>query len=863
MAILTIKETTDSDGIKKTIDKNSEDVALDILQRGIYAYPVESTIRELALNAYDAIKERETAKSILTGKSKPEDHYDMSLIGDVYKDSKWDPTYFDLTRLSDDPNVYIFYDEGEYNDILRVKDHGVGIGNRRMTGYFQLGFSSKRTQRSALGKWGLGSKVALATGIDSFTVVSIYNGKKFRFEVYIDNIVSTTPKFSKSGPNGYIDVDVPQQTTEGGSKVFRFYYEETDELNSLELIIPVKKHNKQKFFDAIESQLMYLPNIVFKHKAANATSYEIVDIAANILYRDNNIIISENTVFDKPHILLGVGDGYINYGFIAFRELELEEKKGSVGLILDINDVEVTPSRESVIWSPKTRKAIMQSYEKVVETATKMINDTLNQEKDFFSWIIKASQVKASINSSSSSQTQAFQKLASILDPSAIRNIKYTANNNNIAYEEKLDELIGKLVLVREFAYRSYARKVERTKIKMAMSLSGYQQFYITTGASDKYKDRYISEEIAQGSFVVIKLMEGYKADNRALLVEADSKLLDYDAVTVPEDVMDRYILEEENDGEISDDEGTVSVQRDSNYLAKLRKKEQKVLYHKGYAASPISYTSREVKIIDIHTEFFNKNIVYGTFSDRELINATFQNMPQHLLEMNVDSYNSDYYKFAENMRSDFMNYYDLKEHQPVLISADVQKHFIKEPNFKYIADFIIESYKDGVLVFNKALRVSYTYFVIQNMLHKEFGYSSALADTDASVFFEENIQSIALVAAACSKRITRTVNDFYNACINYELNKFNDLDESIISQNLQRIDELLPDQLCDKVDELKDIKLLDFELLGEVRKIVTFYGKFSEILSSINSYNYKDALKPLKEYILQYETPPQITRKF
>jgi len=154
MAILTIKETTKTDGIKKTIDKNSEDVALDILQRGIYAYPVESTIRELVSNAYDAVRERDVAKSILAGDSVPEDHFDLSLNGDVYKDSKWDPSYFDLKYLSDDKNTYIYYDEGDYNDILRVKDYGVGIGERRMTGYFQLGWSSKRTQKGALGKWG-------------------------------------------------------------------------------------------------------------------------------------------------------------------------------------------------------------------------------------------------------------------------------------------------------------------------------------------------------------------------------------------------------------------------------------------------------------------------------------------------------------------------------------------------------------------------------------------------------------------------------------------------------------------------------------------------------------------------------------
>ena len=48
MSILNVNADVFEEGIKKTIDKNSESVALDILQRGIYAYPVKSTIRELA-----------------------------------------------------------------------------------------------------------------------------------------------------------------------------------------------------------------------------------------------------------------------------------------------------------------------------------------------------------------------------------------------------------------------------------------------------------------------------------------------------------------------------------------------------------------------------------------------------------------------------------------------------------------------------------------------------------------------------------------------------------------------------------------------------------------------------------------------
>ncbi len=138
MSILNIKESTTDSGIKKTIDEGSKDVALDILQRGIYAYPVKSTIRELASNAYDANIERNTAKRILNGTDKVEDHYDVTKVDGVYHASGWDPDYYNLDYLSDDDNVYLFYEEGISKDTLRIKDNGIGLGKDRLVGYFQL-----------------------------------------------------------------------------------------------------------------------------------------------------------------------------------------------------------------------------------------------------------------------------------------------------------------------------------------------------------------------------------------------------------------------------------------------------------------------------------------------------------------------------------------------------------------------------------------------------------------------------------------------------------------------------------------------------------------------------------------------------
>ena len=46
----------------------------------------------------DSISEKKVAKEILSGKAKVEDYF-VDLEGDLYKDSKFDPNYYDLKWL--------------------------------------------------------------------------------------------------------------------------------------------------------------------------------------------------------------------------------------------------------------------------------------------------------------------------------------------------------------------------------------------------------------------------------------------------------------------------------------------------------------------------------------------------------------------------------------------------------------------------------------------------------------------------------------------------------------------------------------------------------------------------------------------
>jgi hypothetical protein len=141
MAILIEQESQmSSQSFDKKIDDHAQQLMLNILQRDQYRFPQRSAVREIACNAVDALNEREVAKSILTGASKVEDHYEVVNTDGLFKNSVFDPAYYDLKFLSDKNEVHIlYYNNGDRMDEIVIRDFGVGLWGTRLEGYFNLG----------------------------------------------------------------------------------------------------------------------------------------------------------------------------------------------------------------------------------------------------------------------------------------------------------------------------------------------------------------------------------------------------------------------------------------------------------------------------------------------------------------------------------------------------------------------------------------------------------------------------------------------------------------------------------------------------------------------------------------------------
>lgn len=377
MAIHIQEEQQLQQGHNKSVDEAGLTMIFDVLQKYQYAFPIKSTVRELLSNGVDSVAEKRVAREILTGKAQVSDYF-VEIEGALYKDSRFDPSYYNLDWLSNDDTVLMSYQVGGAleKDKVIFKDYGVGLFGKRLEGYFKLAYSTKRLSKLPLGKFGLGAKSPLSVGVDFYTVESRYNGKLLRFNIYSSKVDSIIPKFDlvTGRENGHILFN------EGTEHEYPVYWIPTEEKNGLTVIVEAKKHHRGQYLDAVKSQMLYFDNIRMTEDVGGVITNH--DYKAKIMYEDDLIVLSDNNYYSKPHLLLNK----VNYGYIAWDELELEDKTGNIGIKVAPEDVEVNPSRESVLWTEKTKNKVLARFNQVVDIAAGMIQKEL-QSTDLLQWL--------------------------------------------------------------------------------------------------------------------------------------------------------------------------------------------------------------------------------------------------------------------------------------------------------------------------------------------------------------------------------------------------------------------------------------------------------------------------------------------
>ena len=92
MAIFEHDTIKSDSGFAKEIEESALTMIFDNLQKSQYHHPIKSTVREIACNSLDAIKERDAVREILKGKAKEEDYF-IRRDEAIYKDSNFNKDY--------------------------------------------------------------------------------------------------------------------------------------------------------------------------------------------------------------------------------------------------------------------------------------------------------------------------------------------------------------------------------------------------------------------------------------------------------------------------------------------------------------------------------------------------------------------------------------------------------------------------------------------------------------------------------------------------------------------------------------------------------------------------------------------------
>lgn len=246
---------------------------------------------------------------------------------------------------------------------LKIRDFGIGLSKDRVADVFvKYGKSTKRSDNLQTGGFGLGAKSAWAY-TDSFVVVSYYNGT-------CSTYVAHTGKSS----NG---------TFELVSEV------ETNEPNGVEVQIPIKETDIQRFVSAVYRTTFFWE---VRPELHGITDVEIPKEYAspNFKYEKNNLIIATANDFmeslfetknysNKSVVLIDK----IPYGISKFHyQLENLRKMGNVVhnnniVFIEVNngDIEVAASREEVAKDEKNIERLEDVCQKAINNIWEIVRE--------------------------------------------------------------------------------------------------------------------------------------------------------------------------------------------------------------------------------------------------------------------------------------------------------------------------------------------------------------------------------------------------------------------------------------------------------------------------------------------------------
>lgn len=553
---------------KMRMSDNAQSMVFQLFTKNVYSNPIGTIVREITSNCFDSHVEAGVKSPVIIRKT---------------------------------------FDNETKTHYISFIDFGVGMSEERVYDIYGVYFeSTKRVDNTQIGGFGIGGKTPLAykrsTGVgegeydNTFFVITIYNGTKYYYCIYEG---ADTPIISP------------------------LHSEPTTERNGTEIRVPVLESDIDQFAKEMVRQLYYFEDIIFEGfedvwnvGETLSNEYQIIR-GKSFLYRGNDY--SSNV-----HICLGRVAYPIDYNVLG---LSSGDYVLPVAIRLEVGDLNVTVSRESIDYSENTikmlKKKLVEVKDEIIQLLVKQYENIISLE-DYF-------KMKTDFG------TYTFSNGNSISIGNVIKEKDIDFTNFKYAFTKMPND---KQLFKFFFSYRSFGKKPKKSRYSYSTNdefagsykelLSSDNLYYIEGDFNRKViKQSYLKSE--HELYHIIERKNLYSPHYRAEIAELFNVHLDsivdengkpvnfvYTLIDMQNEYFDIIQKNAVNYDDLEVPEDFIIERKKRNMITdEMRKLTIPVTFYSRYSSTP-----ERVKLDDLFK--FNMPIFYGNREDEhKLDNAT------------------------------------------------------------------------------------------------------------------------------------------------------------------------------------------------------------------------------------------------
>ena len=289
---------------------DAQAIVFQMFTKNIYSNPIGTVVREITSNCFDSHIEAGVNAPVIIRKT---------------------------------------FDKVDNCHYISFIDYGVGMSPERIFDIYGMYFkSTKRDNNTQIGGFGIGGKTPLAykrsTGFgqgeydNSFNIITNYNGTKYAYVIFEGE-------------------DAP-----GITELFNM---PTTDANGTEVRIPVLEKDIPTFKKEMVRQLYYFENVIFEGFVVdeeNMTRTEEQLTNEYQIVRGKSFLFRGTDYASNVHVCLGRVAYPIDYSTLNLNSYDFNFP---VAIRLEIGEIGVTPSRESLNYSESTIKILKAKLEEV------------------------------------------------------------------------------------------------------------------------------------------------------------------------------------------------------------------------------------------------------------------------------------------------------------------------------------------------------------------------------------------------------------------------------------------------------------------------------------------------------------------